>query len=106
MARGGGAMNKQFCGPLAVTIERHLQLRRSLGLSYEFASYTLAAFDRFLAEYFPDTRTVTRSIVVAYLETICDLAPSTQAAQMSDLRQFCRFLFQLEPNTYIPESRL
>jgi integrase/recombinase XerD len=99
-------MKEHFCGPLASAIERHLQLRRSLGFAYEHSSYTLAAFDRFLTEHFPETKTVTRQIIIAYLEVTRDSAPCTRAHRLSDLRQFCRFVFQLDPNTYIPEPNL
>lgn len=73
-------MNKEFYGPLAASIQRHLQLRHALGFSYENATYTLADFDRYLAQYFPQTITVTRPIVVAYLETTRHLAPRTECA--------------------------
>lgn len=99
-------MKIQFSGPLAIAIERHLLLRRSLGFSYDNAAFTLARFDRYLAQHFPDAKTVTRQILEGFLETTRQLAPQTRTHQLSDLRQFCRFLFQTAPETYIPETHL
>lgn len=99
-------MKKGFTGPLAAFIQRHLQLRRSLGYQLEHAERLLPAFDQYLSEHFPQAATVTRAMVVGYLETTRHLHPRSRAGKVSILRQFCRFLFQLNPDTYIPEPHL
>jgi integrase/recombinase XerD len=99
-------MNQQFCGPLAAAIERHLRLRHSLGFIYRGAASTLSSFDRYLAQHFPTTQTVTRPMVEGFLETSRHLAPKTRAQHLSDLRQFCRFLFQQDSTAYVPETGL
>ena len=45
-------------------------------------------------------------MVVGYLSSINNLQPKTRAQHVSSLRQFCSFMFQFDPNTYIPENGL
>jgi integrase/recombinase XerD len=99
-------MKYQFSGPLAPIIERHLELQRSLGLQQNSAAYTLAAFDRHLIRQFPQARTVTRSMVIDFLKTISHVQHWTRRQRLGNLRQLCRFLFQLDGECYIPDSGL
>src|SRR5260370_9842700 len=99
-------MKYNFSGPLASFIERHLELQRSLGFQQRNAAYTLAAFDRYLIEHFPKAQQVTRPMVVEFLKTIGHLQTNTRSMRLSYLRQFCRFLFQLEAESYIPGNDL
>src|SRR5262249_16817378 len=99
-------MKKQrFNGPMGKYIEQYLALRRSLGFLYR-VEYTLDAFDQHLANYFPDCQTITREIVISYIDSTRHNQPVTRADHVSHLRQFCRFMFQLDPKTYIPEKGL
>lgn len=45
-------------------------------------------------------------MVAGYLKTLEDRHLVTMPYQLTTLRQFCRFLFQLNPDTYILESNL
>jgi site-specific recombinase XerD len=103
---GGQAMKTRLAGPLADGIKKHLQLRRSLGYLLRTDELTLNQFDAYVAEKFPAAQVVTRPMVVGYLKTLEDRHLVTRRHQLSTLRQFCRFLFQLNPDTYIPESTL
>lgn len=99
-------MKARLAGPLGKFIKRHLELRRSLGYELRTAEIILDQFDLYAAEYFPDCPTVTRPMITGYLQKISDLQPVTRHHQLSALRQFCRFLFQLNPKVYIPEGHL
>lgn len=99
-------MKARFTGPLGNLMKRHLQLRRSLGYELRTAEIALDQFDAYAAESFPNAQTVTRAMITGYLQKISDLHPVTRHSQLSVLRQFCRFLFQLDPKTYIPEGHL
>jgi site-specific recombinase XerD len=99
-------MKARLTGPLGSLMKRHLQLRRSLGYELRTAEITLDQFDAYAADSFPDSQTVTRPMITGYLQKISDLHPNTRHRQLSVLRQFCRFLFQLDPENYIPEGRL
>src|SRR3954454_5221473 len=99
-------MKTRFAGPLGSLMKRHLQLRRSLGYELRTAEIALDQFDAYAAESFPGSQTVTRAMITGYLQKISDLHPITRHSQLSVLRQFCRFLFQLDPENYIPEGHL
>ncbi len=100
-------MNKtQLSGPLGDLIKRHLQLRRSLGYQLRRAESTLDHFDIYVERNFAECPTVTRPMVIGYLKTISNVHLITRHKRLAILRQFCRFLFQLNPATYIPEAHL
>lgn len=99
-------MKTRLSGPLGDLMKRHLQLRRSLGYQLRTAELTLDQFDIYVAEHFPESRTVTRPMVTSYLIAISHLHLISRHRQLSALRQFCRFLFQLNPASYIPEAHL
>jgi len=104
---GGTAMKKQrFTGPLGEKIRQHLALRRSLGYIYQAVEYTLDAFDQYLDKNYPDCTTITRDMIVGYIKTTQDKLPLTRAGHITHLRQFCRFMFQFDIETYIPEKGL
>lgn len=98
-------MKKPANGPLRVFINKYLRLRRSLGSILRDTEYALNKFDLYLSQYFPHAKTVTKPMIVDYLQTF-NVQASTLYVRFMYLRQFCRFLFQLNPHTYIPESRL
>lgn len=93
-------------GPLCIFIKQHLELRRSLGFILYTGELALNEFDRYLAREFPEARTVTRAMVTGYLRTLVHLNAATLQHRLTCLRQFCRFLFQRDPETYIPERGL
>jgi len=99
-------MKKLSNGPVSVFIDQYLQLRRSLGFILRGAEYTLNKFDLYLSQYFTDAKTVTKPMIVGYLQAGKHLNASTLYLRFMSLRQFCRFLFQLNPDTYVPEKRL
>lgn len=94
--------NGPFCG----FISQYLQLRRSLGVKLKDAEVALNNFDLYISQHFPFVKTVTKPMIVGYLRTLNHLQGSTLYLQLMYLRQFCRFLFKLNPDTYIPETTL
>lgn len=99
-------MKTEFVGPLGALVKRYLELRRSFGFTLRNTEHVLGRVDRFLAEHFPDAETITRPMVLGYLESVKHLSPSTRCLHLSKLRVFCRFLSQYHLNTYIPERNL
>jgi site-specific recombinase XerD len=100
-------MKKQrFNGPMGKWMEQHLALRRSLGFIYRTSEYTLDAFDQHLANNFSYCQTISREVVVSYLNATHQDKPKTRSQKVSELRQFSRFMFQFDPDTYIPEKGL
>jgi integrase/recombinase XerD len=103
---GGFVMKTVQKGPFGSFITQYLQLRRSLGYILRGAEYALNKFDLYLSQYFPDAKTITKPMIIGYLQAVKHLHESTLYLRFMALRQFCRFLFQLNPNTYVPEKRL
>src|SRR3990167_6263708 len=103
---GGCVMKKRFQGPMGKFIKQHLELRKSLGFIYRTAEYTLDAFDQHLATYFPRCKTITREMIVSYLDSTQHFQSKTRCDHVTKLRQFCRFMFHLNTKTYIPEKGL
>jgi len=99
-------MKNRFPGPFAGHIENHLELRRALGFLLLNAEITLRDFDRYVVDRYPEAKTVTRSLVMEYLQSLKHQHLITRHRRLSDLRQFCRYLFQINPETYIPEKGL
>lgn len=99
-------MKIRFTGPMGQTMKQYLTLQRSLGLLLEAAEYTLDDFDQYLAVHFPKVKRVTRKMVTGYLATTRHLHSTSRCDALSILRQFCRFLFHLNPRTYIPQKNL
>jgi integrase/recombinase XerD len=103
---GGGAVKKITSGPFSKIISRHLELRHSLGYKLKYSEVILKDFDIFVSKHFPDAIIVTRPMVSEYLATKSNLKLSTQYVTLTVLRQFCRFLFQINPESYIPGTGL
>ncbi len=97
---------QRFNGPIGKQANEHLELRESLGFRYRSVKYDLDAFDCHLAKHFPKCKTISREMVVSYLDLIRHLKPNTRAYQLNSIRQFCRFMFHFNPKTYIPEKNL
>jgi integrase/recombinase XerD len=93
-------------GPLGELMTRHLQLRRSLGYQLRTDEISLDEFDAYVSHNFPNCHQVTRAIVTGYLKAISGQQLVTRRKHLTTIRQFCRFLFQLDPETYIPEPYL
>jgi len=99
-------MKIKFTGPMGHQMKQHLALQRSIGFVLKKGEQYLDNFDRYLAIYFPEAKIVTCKMVTGYLATTRHLHPNTQNYALSYIRQFCRFLFQLNPKTYIPQKNL
>ncbi len=100
-------MKKQrFTGPMGQRIKAHLALRRSLGFLYQTPEYDLDAFDQHLAIHFPNCKTITRKMIISYLDSTHHHKPRTRTGHVNILRQFCRYMFQFDADTYIPEKGL
>jgi integrase/recombinase XerD len=99
-------MKKSLNEQMSVLINRYLQVRGSFGYVHKSAKHVLNGFERYIAQYFPNAKTVTRPMVIGFLSNHGHLQASSVYTRFMYLRQFCRFLFQLDPDNYVPETRL
>ena len=93
-------------GPFRAFIDKYLELRRSLGAILKSAEYALNRFDLYLSHSFPDIKIATRPMIVDYFQTFNHVQAATLYQHFMHVRQFCRYLFQLNSHSYIPETRL
>lgn len=95
-----------FRGPFASQLVRYIAFRRSLGSPFESSARALAMFDRYVAQHHPRLRIMTRSAITDWLATLENQAPSTRRVRLSYIRQFCRYLYQLDSKSYVPDGTL
>lgn len=86
-------MIKPWKGPFRSVIQRHLDLRHSLGFILQHQELTLRAFDQYTRRNFSKVTTITRDMVVGFLHTRQHLQLSSRHDELCSLRQFCRFFF-------------
>ncbi len=97
---------KPFESPLGPQIEAFLKLKRALGRRYYSAEYEMRSFDRFVAGRDDPVDTVTRALVLAWLNARPHLKPVTLRSRGGILRQFCLYMVRLAPHTYVPDRTL
>lgn len=96
----------EFSSVFADRLSSFVAIRRLGGYDFRTATKHLLYFDRFLAKGgFADCR-ITREIIQGYLNASEHLHPSTRRNRMSTVRQFCRYLRQFEPSSYLPEYNM
>ena len=104
--RAFGQEERRTNRPFNSELVKHLELRRSMGQLLKGDEYVLKQFDQFARLHSPEAATLTRDLVVGFLDQNKHLSPTTRVHKVATLRQFARYLFQLDPETYIPERSL
>ena len=95
-----------FFSVLADRFSDFLSFRRAGGVDSPSQIQLLRHFDSFLYQERFQGPWPTREVVERYLATAQHLHPGTRGNRISLLRQFCRYLRQLEPECFIPEQLL
>jgi integrase len=95
-----------FSSSLADHLSGYLALRRSLGYELRSQVSLFRQFDRVIAREMPGPGPVTRALVEAYLRSLAHLQPLTRRVRLSMIRQFLRYLRQVEPATFVPDRSL
>ena len=93
-------------GQLGKLMERHLELRSAVGRVIETEASCLYQLNEFVLEKYPNHRTIERVVLLDYLHSIKHHALSGRRAQVSYIRQFCRFLVGRGVNCYVPDKTL
>lgn len=97
---------KRYLNPIEKRIKQYLELRQSLGFVDKSCKHTLGTFDCHLTKCYPNVKTISREMVVSFLNCTHPSKARAREHQVTDLRQFCRFMFQFDSETYIPEKGL
>lgn len=88
---------------LATPIAHFIRLRRLSGTDYASQARLLEYFDRFLVQQKVTQKRLSRELIEAYQASLAGLAPRSQGNRSSVVRQFCRYLAQSDPLSYVPE---
>jgi site-specific recombinase XerD len=90
-----------FLGPLKEEMTHFVKLKQLSGSDYASQAKLLLYFDRHLASRQPNDKILTLETFQSYFDTITHLAKRTFSDYYSALKQFCTWLNQREPNSYI-----
>ncbi len=93
-------------GHLGKLMERHLELRSAVGRVIETEASCLYQLNEFILKKYPNHKSIERVILLDYLHSIKHHALSGRRAQVSYIRQFCRFLVGRGVKCYVPDKTL
>lgn len=100
-------MSKQkWRGHLGKLMERHLELRSAVGRVIATEAICLHQLNQFILKKYPSYKTIERMVLLDYLHSIKHHALSGRKAQVSYIRQFCRFLIGRGVKCYVPDKTL
>jgi site-specific recombinase XerD len=99
-------MTFRFTSRLANELQEFLEFKRSLGIQYDSAEWTLRRFDRFVAETFTGRRPVDLKVAIQGWLTTFQCRPVTITNNFLVIRKFCLFLRRRDPNGFVPDRDL
>ena len=94
-------INYRFKSSLASRLQTFLQTRMALGRKGTADGKLLIYLDRFLTKALKPRETITQKIVEQWTRSTQHLSVGTRINRISILRQFCRYLNQFDPRTYL-----
>jgi integrase len=98
--------NPEFLSVLAHRFSDFVDFRRSGGVDSYNQIQILRPFDRFLDQEGFRGPWPTREVVERYMATTQHLHPGSRENRFSVVRQFCRYLRQFEPESFVPNKML
>ena len=90
-----------FRSPLAFRLQSFLDVRCALGRKGDADRKNLIYLDRFLMSELKYENTITREIAVRWIKDMEHLSVGTRINRLSILRQFCVYLSNFYPETYL-----
>ena len=99
-------MKKVYKSYFKEKFKEYMEFRLSLGFAMRNTNYVFIEFDNYIFEKYPKSKIITREIIISYLATTKHLHSSSRGYRVTLLRVFCKYLYQQNPKTYIPEPKL
>jgi integrase/recombinase XerD len=96
----------KFKGYLGERMREHLQLRRGLGRCYTANEGTLHKFNKLIQKRWPNTKTVTRDMVLAFLRSNRHIKTISRRNELTYIRMFCTDLAASGVSVFLPERKL
>ena len=97
--------NEKLKGRLGKLMREHLELRRGLGRNYKTNEWTLLNLNQLVQKRWPNAKTVTKEMVMAYLKTRRHLKAMTRRNEVTYIRMFCMDLCAQGRDAYVPDRR-
>ena len=88
---------------LAEEIKAYLQLKHSLGRSYQKRSRTLHSLDDFLVTQHPLSEDLTAEMFSKWGATLHYLSSTVRRRRMQDVRNFCLYRCRSKPRSFVPD---
>jgi integrase len=102
----GEFMKRTYKSFLKGEFQEYIEFRLSLGFSMRNTNYVFIEFDNFLFENYSKSHNITRKMIIDYIATTKHLHSNSRGYRVTLLRGFCKYLYQQNPKTYIPEPKL
>jgi integrase/recombinase XerD len=99
-------MTNGFRSRLANELQDFLEFKRSLGMQYDSAEWTLRRFDRFVAQTFKGSRPMDLKLAIEGWLATFHCRPVTITNSFLVIRKFCLFLQRRDPNGFVPDRDL
>lgn len=90
-----------YKGPFREPLQDHIKLKKAVGYKYDTEATHLKRFDKFTREKYPDTTTLTKTIVLDWCSKKPYEAQANQCSRASILRQFAQYLDSIGTKAYI-----
>ncbi len=93
-----------FRSSLAENMDRFVDIKCCGGINRKRLVDKLSFFDRFVADNEYRCRRIGSSLTTAYIEELARVGAGTRYNRFCVCRQFCEFLAQEDPDSYVPDS--
>jgi site-specific recombinase XerD len=93
-----------FTSALQHTMTRFVELKQYSGSDYHSQAKLLWRFDQYLSVHHPTLRSVQLHVLGAYWATLGHISRRGLGNHFSVLRQFCLYLNQFKPASYVPPA--
>jgi integrase/recombinase XerD len=103
LTRGHAVFTPVFSSRLALVFSRYVDLKRSLGRSFDLPSRTLQSLDRFLYDRSARYPDLNAAAFEAWCHTHEHVSSGVRRVRMLDVRSFCLYRRRTEPQCFVPD---
>ena len=96
---------KSFQSLLAASLQRFLDIKRTLGRQYAGEAATLSHWDSFLKRQYPQARKVRAEMFYGWIEELVHLSPVVRRSRQRVVRNFLLYYARDHAGTFIPDVR-
>ncbi len=96
---------KSFQSLFAVSLQRFLDIKRTLGRQYAGEAATLSHWDSFLKRQYPQARKVRAEMFFGWIEELVHLSPVVRRNRQRLVRNFLLYYARDHAGTFIPDVR-